>query len=106
MEFCPKCDKVLTATKKGDKTVIACPVCGYEKKDVKKSYVTKEKSHEEADIVVNEEPSKTMPKTSADCPECGNKEAYYEIEQTRSADEAPTRIYKCTKCGHKWREYS
>ena len=39
------------------------------------------------------------------CPKCGHDEAYYKIIQTRRADEPPTRIYKCTKCGHVWREY-
>ena len=40
------------------------------------------------------------------CPECGNDKAYYEIKQTRSADEAPTRFFTCTACKHSWREYS
>ena len=39
------------------------------------------------------------------CPECGHDEAYYELKQTRSADEAPTRFFECAKCKHKWREY-
>ena len=39
------------------------------------------------------------------CPECGNREAYYELKQTRSADEAPTRFFECAHCGHKWRDY-
>ena len=29
----------------------------------------------------------------------------YELKQTRSADEAPTRFFECAKCGHKWRDY-
>ena len=40
------------------------------------------------------------------CPECGHDRAYYELKQTRSADEAPTRIFECAKCGHKWRNYN
>ena len=39
------------------------------------------------------------------CPECGHNEAYYELKQTRSADEAPTRFFECASCGHKWRDY-
>ena len=39
------------------------------------------------------------------CPECGHDKAYYELKQTRSADEAPTRFFECAKCGHKWRDY-
>ncbi|MGC2430674.1 MAG: hypothetical protein WA393_06530 [Nitrososphaeraceae archaeon] len=26
--------------------------------------------------------------------------------QTRSADEATTQFYRCTKCNHTWRNYS
>ena len=39
------------------------------------------------------------------CPKCGNPEAYWVLRQTRGADEPETRIFECTKCGHKWREY-
>ncbi len=39
------------------------------------------------------------------CPKCGHDKATYELKQTRSADEAPTRFFTCKKCKHKWREY-
>ena len=39
------------------------------------------------------------------CPKCGHDRASYELLQTRSADEAPTRFFTCEKCGHKWRGY-
>ena len=45
------------------------------------------------------------PVTNETCPECGNDKATYKLLQTRSADEAPTRIFKCTKCKHTWRAY-
>ena len=40
------------------------------------------------------------------CDECDNGEAWYTIKQTASADEPPTRFFKCTECGNRWREYS
>ena len=42
------------------------------------------------------------------CPECGAMllPKDNELKQTRSADEAPTRIFECAKCGHKWRNYN
>lgn len=40
-----------------------------------------------------------------ECSKCGNRGAYWYLLQTRKADEAETRFYQCTKCGHKWREY-
>ena len=47
----------------------------------------------------------TLPKTRVSCPKCGHNEAYYTIRQTRAADEPETRIYRCCKCNHTWREY-
>ena len=40
------------------------------------------------------------------CEACGNGEAWYTIKQTASADEPPTRFFKCTECGKRWRGYS
>lgn len=39
------------------------------------------------------------------CDDCGNDRAWYTIKQTASADEPPTRFFKCTDCGHRWRDY-
>jgi len=47
----------------------------------------------------------TLPKTAEVCPKCENDEAYWVLRQTRGSDEPETRIFECTKCGHKWREY-
>ena len=42
----------------------------------------------------------------AGCAKCGNTEAYFRMQQTRSADEPSTRFYRCTdqKCCHNWKE--
>ena len=47
----------------------------------------------------------TLPKSRIPCPECGHTEAFFVIRQTRAADEPETRIYRCCKCNHSWREY-
>lgn len=47
-----------------------------------------------------------LPTTSIDCPKCGNNLAFWWMLQTRSADEATTQFYRCTKCNHTWRNYS
>ena len=54
--------------------------------------------------IIAESPA-TLPKTKILCAECGHKEAYFVLRQTRSADEPETRIYRCCKCNHSWREY-
>ena len=43
--------------------------------------------------------------TDVHCDECGTERAYYEIMQTASADEPPTRFFKCKDCGSVWRAY-
>jgi len=40
------------------------------------------------------------------CDRCGHDRAWYTIKQTASADEPPTRFFKCQECGYRWREYN
>lgn len=44
--------------------------------------------------------------TAARCArsECEGEKAYFYQLQIRSADEPMTTFYKCTTCGHQWRE--
>ena len=106
MLFCPKCKAILTPKKTTTgKTKMAC-LCGYSTKE-KEKLILKEKitidKKDEINVVEND--IKADPKTKADCPKCGHKEAYYWLLQTRAADEAETAFYKCIKCSHQWRSY-
>jgi len=108
--FCPECGSLLRSKKNASgELILYCPehgeITGKEiklrdsvKKKEKRIILPSEKEQKEA------EESKLTAKEV--CPKCGNNEAYVEIVQTRSADEAPTRFLTCKKCGHKWREYS
>lgn len=40
-----------------------------------------------------------LPVTDSECPGCGHGEAYWDIQQLRAADEAPTILSICTACG-------
>ncbi|MCK4718754.1 MAG: transcription factor S, partial [Thermoplasmata archaeon] len=83
-----------------------CKKCGA-KGDIdrnKRSVITTE-MEEQREMLIVEEGAETLPKTRMECPECKNLEAYWVLRQTRAADEPETRIYRCTKCGHTWREY-
>ena len=40
---------------------------------------------------------------AVECPKCGNKQAFWWIVQTDSADEPSTQFFRCTKCNHTWR---
>ncbi|MEM3416706.1 MAG: transcription factor S [Candidatus Nanoarchaeia archaeon] len=100
--FCPKCGALLIPkTDKEGKLV--CKNCGAlvegEVKISEKRSETREKI-----ILIKEEP-KVLPKTKEECPKCGNMEAYFWVVQTRAPDEPPTRFFRCTKCGHTWRDY-
>ena len=57
------------------------------------------------EVVIIEEKREALPKIRIICPKCGNKEAVWWMQQTRSTDEPPTLFFRCTKCKHSWREY-
>ncbi|MEM4648035.1 MAG: transcription factor S [Candidatus Pacearchaeota archaeon] len=101
MKFCPKCGAVLI--KKGDLWV--CPKGDYKSKEKIKIEVKESQEKEVLGIIKGEETS-VYPITTAICPKCGNRKAYFFTAQTRAGDEAETRFFICTKCKYKWREYS
>ena len=47
-----------------------------------------------------------LPTIKIDCSKCDYGEAVWWMLQTRSADEPTTQFYRCTGCGHTWRDYS
>ncbi|NOJ29052.1 MAG: hypothetical protein DA328_02670 [Nitrososphaeraceae archaeon] len=50
--------------------------------------------------------AETLPTINIECPKCKNDNAYWWMLQTRSADEATTQFYRCSKCNYTWRNYS
>ncbi len=101
VKFCPKCNNLMLP--KGE--LLACTVCGYsEKPEEMESYELKEKLEVKEEIVVIEQ-KEDLPTTRIECKSCGHMEVFWWLQQTRCADEPETRFYKCTKCGHTWREY-
>ncbi|MDW8083799.1 MAG: transcription factor S [Candidatus Caldarchaeum sp.] len=110
MEFCPECGKALTPMKSGSKVVLGCKRCGYKKpletgiKVIKQEKVNIAARNVAAIIESEESPLPTT--TDVICPTCGHNEAKWWTVQTRSADEPMTQFFRCTKCGHTWREYA
>ena len=109
--MCPKCGSLMRPKTEGGRRVLYCPKCGYVQEhqggtlSISRSIV-----HTEREKLVVIEQGTEQPRTlpvakDVTCPKCGHNEAYYWVMQTRRADEPPTRFYKCTKCGHVWREY-
>ena len=103
VEFCQKCNNIMLP--KNGKLV--CTVCSFEKDlgNNNETFELKEKIESKKEEIVVIENIDTLSITRMECPECGNMEVYWWLQQTRCADEPETRFYKCKKCGYTWREY-
>lgn len=95
--------------KKRKNTYLVCRKCGLKRRiRGKKDLEIREKISEmkkEVIVIGKDEQKGELPKTKVICPKCGNKEAFWWVQQTRGADEPPTVFYKCTECGYSWRSY-
>lgn len=102
--FCPECGSILKPKEKAGKKILFCS-CGYTKAPEKETAEIKEKVHGNKKVEVIEQ-VEIHPKIKIKCERCKNNIAYYWTQQTRGADEPETRFFRCTKCGHTWREYA
>ncbi len=106
MQFCDECGSMMK--KQGG--VMVCDSCGHsetQQGDAEEFITTTEQTGDE--LIETEEGANFEGKPTDDsvtCDECGNGTAWYTIKQTGSADEPPTRFFKCTECGNRWREYN
>jgi len=89
-----------------------CLKCGYKRNlEINEEVTfTEEIEHDlvrEMTVVLNEnDVDKTKPIKDLYCPKCKkNQPVNFWMIQTRSADESPTRFFRCTECGETWREY-
>ena len=106
MKFCPECGAFCDAD--NARRCYVCPKCGWEEPMEESRTIPRKTSEEDKIIVIGkkERELSTMPKTKVLCEKCGNDEAYWWMVQTRGIDESMTQFYRCTKCGHTWRDYS
>ena len=107
MQFCPECGSMMVAD--GDAMICTnddCTATTDRDEELAETFVSTE---EQADAdVIETEPGAAdegLPTAAVTCDRCGNERAYYRIKQTASADEPPTRFFKCTECGYRWRDY-
>ena len=107
MDFCKKCGSLMIAKEVKKKTILVCRSCGQTLKHYKPLEIQEKitKTPLESEVVVIEKSEEALPTTKAECPKCQHAEAAWWLQQTRSADEAPTLFLRCTKCRHSWREY-
>jgi DNA-directed RNA polymerase subunit M len=109
MKFCPKCGSLLKIEEIREKRYFVCPNCRYREEAKRERMIVSERipKDEKKKVVLFKkgEELEQFPITKISCPSCGNNEAYWWVQQTRSADEPPTTFYKCRKCGYTWRSY-
>ncbi len=107
MQFCDDCGSMMKA--EGDHMVCAsCGATTERDRDREDAFITTESQTDDEVIESTEEANfEGKPKaTDVVCDECGTQEAWYTLKQTASADEPPTRFFKCTECGYRWRGYN
>lgn len=109
MKFCPKCEARMKV--KQDEKKNYCPRCGFvsdQTDDINNTPLKSEiqKPDSSLKIMEPETAAETLPTINIECPKCKNNNAYWWMLQTRSADEATTQFYRCSKCNYTWRNYS
>jgi DNA-directed RNA polymerase subunit M len=100
--FCPNCKRLMRPDR--PMGVWRCSACGTTV-PLGRGVEVGKSTPKAREVAVVDTKIATLPKTEELCPKCGNGEAYWVLRQTRGSDEPETRIFECTKCGAKWREY-
>lgn len=108
MQFCDACGSLMHAD--GDEMVCTASDCGTtaaRDSEREQAFVSTESQSDTAVIETEEGAAfEGKPTASVHCENCDNDRAWYTIKQTASADEPPTRFFKCTQCGSRWRDYN
>lgn len=84
--------------------VWVCGSCGYEESASEGAEYVITEGQEVTEVIESSGGNTGLPTTEVRCPDCGNDEAYWYLQQIRSADESETRFFVCTSCEHRWRE--
>ena len=102
--FCPEC-KTLMISSGGQ---LKCRKCGFIRKIEQGDQMKVQRKRIEKEITIvddEEEKVKTLPTIQIRCPKCENNLAFWWLRQLRAADESEVRFFRCTECGHTWRQY-
>ncbi|PSQ29601.1 transcription factor S [Halobacteriales archaeon SW_6_65_46] len=106
MQFCDECGSMMHT----DGEQMVCSDCGHataKAESLSTDYVSTERQ-DDSDVIETTEDANFEGKPTDDtvrCDECGHGIAWYTIKQTGSADEPPTRFFKCKRCKSVWRAY-
>ena len=107
MKFCPKCGTLMRIDRKNKQWV--CPSCGYKEKitdNDRERLIERHKVEHRENIIVVEDNIGNGNIARVKCPRCGNEMAFFTVMHIPVSDgeEEEIILYKCTKCGHTWRE--
>jgi len=92
--FCPSCKSVLKPKEN------KCSNCGA---PINKEIIFSEHIKKKKEVKSAGETIQTLPTIEKTCARCGNKTVFVWTQQMVPGDEPATEFYKCTKCGHTWR---
>ena len=95
---------MIPKTDSKNKKKLVCKRCGAVRKEDSDNLVREKGTEDKGVEVVENEQEVSYPLTDIECPKCGHGRAYYWLLQTRAADEAETRFFRCEKCKYTWRE--
>jgi DNA-directed RNA polymerase subunit M len=104
LEFCPTCKKILSLDLRARK--LRCGTCGYERSIMETKLYSEKTLKPKQTLILGPRDISNAHTRKKVCPECGNDEAYFWMHG-RSKENAPepsNRFYKCTRCGHAWKE--
>lgn len=106
MKFCDSCGNILVVVTDDTGKFLFCKKCNI-KLPLNEEVIFTTKPEKKKEIRVFDPEESNFPITKTFCPKCQNiEEAEWTTQQTRAADEPPTRFYRCKKCNWVWREYS
>jgi DNA-directed RNA polymerase subunit M len=109
MQFCDVCGSMMVS--QGGEMACTNDDCGStsERDEGLAAQYTSTQAQTDSEVIETSEEANFEGKPTANdvtCDECGHGTAWYTIKQTASADEPPTRFFKCKECGYRWREYN
>jgi len=106
MKFCETCGNLLVVKEVIDGKGLFCRKCN-EMHNLDETVTINFQQNKQKEIAVFDESDSEFPTTKILCPKCDKEvDAYWALQQTRAADEPPTRFYRCKECRYTWREYS
>jgi DNA-directed RNA polymerase subunit M len=105
VKFCQRCGTRLIQMLSQPHT-LTCPKCGYKTasitEDDPSAHVTRPIRDEKIVVIGEKTEFLVQPNVRAKCPKCSGNRAY--CRTIEADEEVEVQVFKCTQCGHTWRE--